>query len=240
MARKSRIKLHERILSGLAVLLVAGIFIGLGNWQLDRARELKTSTRTIITVAKPVELRSLAKPRVNIDARNLLKNVSTQGHYIATFKSDNQVSDGVSATAWEVGVLQVDANSAILVVRGLWADRLTQPQIAMSQNVSVTGVLQPSQSSDRGPNTADNLARIDSTLLLTKAGLADFDLYDGFILANSEVVDGTKIDRTRLEIAVDNSKVPGYYWQHISYVFIWWLMAALVLYLPFYRRRVTS
>lgn len=219
---------------------MAGAFIGLGNWQLDRARELKSSTRTIFEITKPVELTSLAKPRVTIDARNLLKNVSTQGHYIATFKSDNQVSDGVAATVWEVGVLQVDAKSAILVVRGLWADRLAEPQIAMSQIVSVTGVLQPSQSSDRGPNSADNLARVDSTLLLTKEGLADFDLYDGFILANSEVVDGAKIDRTRLEISVDNSKVPGYYWQHISYVFIWWLMAALVLYLPFYRRRVTS
>ena len=219
---------------------MAGAFIGLGNWQLDRAQELKASTRTIVTVTEPVELNSLAKPRVTIDARNFLKNVSTQGNYIATFKSDNQTSDGVAATAWEVGVLQVDAKSAILVVRGLWSERLTEPQIAMSQKVSVTGVLQPSQSSDRGPNSADNLARVDSTLLLTKAGLADFDLYDGFILANSEVVDGAKIDRTRLESAVDNSKVPGYYWQHISYVFIWWLMAALVLYLPFYRRRVTS
>ena len=219
---------------------MAGAFIGLGNWQLDRARELKSSTRTIIEVTEPIELNSLAKPRVTIDARNFLKNVSTQGNYIATFKSENQVSDGVAATAWEVGVLQVAAKSAILLVRGLWSERLTEPQIAMSQKVSVTGVLQPSQSSDRGPNSADNLARVDSTLLLTKAGLADFDLYDGFILANSEVVDGAKIDRTRLEIAVDNSKVPGYYWQHISYVFIWWLMAALVLYLPFYRRRVTS
>lgn len=218
---------------------MAGTFIGLGNWQLDRARELKSATRTIVEVTEPVELTSLAKPRVTIDARNFLKNVSTQGHYIATFKSENQVSDGVAATSWEVGVLQVDAKSAILVVRGLWSERLTEPQIAMSQIVSVTGVLQPSQSSDRGPNSADNLARVDSTLLLTKAGLADFDLYDGFILANSEVVDGAKIDRTRLQIAVDNSKVPGYYWQHISYVFIWWLMAALVLYLPFYRRRVT-
>ena len=218
---------------------MAGAFIGLGNWQLDRAQELKASTRTIVTVTEPVELTSLAKPRVTIDARNFLKNVSAEGNYIAIFKSDNQTSDGVAATAWEVGVLQVDDKSAILVVRGLWADRLTEPQIAMSQNVSVTGVLQPSQSADRGPNSADNLARVDSTLLLTKAGLADFDLYDGFILANSEVVDGAKIDRTRLEIAVDNSKVPGYYWQHISYVFIWWLMAALVLYLPFYRRRVT-
>jgi hypothetical protein len=59
-------------------------------------------------------------------------------------------------------------------------------------------------------------------------------------LLSGEMVNGIKIDRTRLEITVDNSKVPGYYWQHISYVFIWWLMAALVLYLPFYRRRVTS
>ena len=219
---------------------MAGAFIGLGNWQLDRAQELKASTKTIVTVTEPVELTSLAKPRVTIDARNFLKNVSAEGNYIATLKSDNQVSDGVAATAWEVGVLQVDDKSAILVVRGLWADRLTEPQIAMSQNVSVTGVLQPSQSADRGPNSADNLARVDSTLLLTKAGLTNFDLYDGFILANSEIVDSAKIDRTRLEIAVDNSKVPGYYWQHISYVFIWWLMAALVLYLPFYRRRVAS
>ena len=219
---------------------MAGAFIGLGNWQLDRAQELKASTKTVVTVTEPVELTSLAKPRVTIDARNFMKNVSMQGNYITTFKSENQVSDGVAATAWEVGVLQVDANSAILVVRGLWADRLTKPQIAMSQKVSVTGVLQPSQSSDRGPNSANNLARVDSTLLLTKAGLSNFDLYDGFILANSEVVDSAKIDRTRLEISVDNSKVPGYYWQHISYVFIWWLMAALVLYLPFYRRRVTS
>ena len=219
---------------------MAGAFIGLGNWQLDRAQELKASTRTVVTVTESVELTTLAKPRVTIDARNFLKNVSTEGNYIATFRSENQVSDGVAATAWEVGVLQVDANSAILVVRGLWADRLTKPQIAMSQKVSVTGVLQPSQSSDRGPNSSDNLARVDSSLLVTKAGLTGFDLYDGFILANSEVVDGAKIDRTRLEISVDNSKVPGYYWQHISYVFIWWLMAALVLYLPFYRRRVTS
>lgn len=201
---------------------------------------MKASTKTVVTVTEPVELNSLAKPRVTIDSRNFLKNVSAQGNYVATFKSENQSSDGVAATAWEVAVLQVDAKSAILVVRGLWSERLTEPQIAMSQKVSVTGILQPSQSSDRGPNSADNLARVDSTLLLTKVGLADFDLYDGFILANSEVVDGSKLDRTRLEISVDNSKVPGYYWQHISYVFIWWLMAALVLYLPFYRRRVTS
>jgi len=223
----------------LTVALIAGVFIGLGNWQLDRAQELKASTRTVVEVTEPVPLITLAKPRISIDSRNLLKNISTSGHYITTFKSENQKSDGVAATAWEVAALQIDPKSVILVVRGLWSERLTEPTIAMSQIVEVTGVLQPSQSADRGPNNAENLARVDSTLLLTKAGLSDFDLYDGFVLANSEMVDGIKINRTRLEIAVDNSKVPGYYWQHISYVFIWWLMAAVVLYLPFYRRRVT-
>jgi hypothetical protein len=34
--------------------------------------------------------------------------------------------------------------------------------------------------------------------------------------------------------------VPGYYWQHISYVVIWWLMALVVLFLPLYGRRRKS
>jgi Mg2+ and Co2+ transporter CorA len=34
--------------------------------------------------------------------------------------------------------------------------------------------------------------------------------------------------------------VPGYYWQHIAYVVIWFLMAVVTLYLPFYQRRRTK
>jgi cytochrome oxidase assembly protein ShyY1 len=239
--RKRRIKLPERVLAGLAIILISGTFIGLGNWQLDRAKELKESTQLKVTVVAPVPLSSVAKPRITIDSRNLLKAVSVTGHYIATFKSVNQIADGQEPAPWEVALLQVDVNSAILVVRGLWSERLTQPTVSMSQKISVRGILQPSQSSDRGPNTGENLARVDSTLLLTRDGLNNFDLYDGFILANQESINGSKIERpTRLKIAIDNSKVPGYYWQHISYVFIWWLMAAVVLYLPFYRRRVSA
>jgi len=36
------------------------------------------------------------------------------------------------------------------------------------------------------------------------------------------------------------SEFNGYYWQHISYVVIWWLMAVLVLWAPFYKRRQDS
>jgi len=40
-------------------------------------------------------------------------------------------------------------------------------------------------------------------------------------------------------VAIDPARpsVPGYYWQHISYVVIWWLMALVVVFLPFYGRK---
>jgi hypothetical protein len=69
-------------------------------------------------------------------------------------------------------------------------------------------------------------------------GLTDLDLFDGYVLAKSESRNGSQFSRQRLTPEKLNSRIPGYYWQHISYVVIWWLMAAVVLYLPFYRRRV--
>jgi hypothetical protein len=31
-------------------------------------------------------------------------------------------------------------------------------------------------------------------------------------------------------------KVPGFYWQHISYVVVWWFMALLALIAPLFRQ----
>jgi hypothetical protein len=31
-----------------------------------------------------------------------------------------------------------------------------------------------------------------------------------------------------------SQRVPGFYWQHISYVVVWWFMAVLVLLLPLF------
>jgi hypothetical protein len=33
-----------------------------------------------------------------------------------------------------------------------------------------------------------------------------------------------------------SQKVPGFYWQHISYVVVWWFMALLVLIAPLFRQ----
>jgi hypothetical protein len=75
------------------------------------------------------------------------------------------------------------------------------------------------------------ISRLDSSVIISQT---DLDLYDGFLLATSESVSQGPILRDRIELAPPESKVGGYYWQHISYVVIWWLMALIVLYLPFY------
>lgn len=136
-----------------------------------------------------------------------------------------------------MALLQVDgANplSGILVVRGLWADRLQNPEVEMSTKIELIGTLQPHQNDDRADNVPGVISRLDSSVIV---GISDLDLYDGFIVAQSEKVRAGELTRERVVAAAPVSKVAGYYWQHISYVAIWWLMAGIVLYLPFYRRK---
>jgi hypothetical protein len=190
--------------------------------------------RTIDT--NVVSLQSVAQPRQALGEQAFNRTVSLTGKYIANFRAPNQ-DDGNGVIAdWEVALAQVDEQSAILVVRGLWSERLLNPEIQQSMNIDVEGVLVASQSGDRADNVPGVISRLDSAVVV---GLTDLDLYDGYILARSEASDGQALLRSRVTEEKVNPKIPGYYWQHISYVVIWWLMAAVVLYLPFYRRRVT-
>jgi hypothetical protein len=158
------------------------------------------------------------------------------GKYIANFRAPNQVDGNGVVADWEVALAQVDQRSAILIVRGLWSERLLNPEIQQSMNIDIQGVLVASQFADRADNVPGVISRLDSAVVV---GLTDLDLYDGYIQARSESVRGAQLERSRITEEKINPKIPGYYWQHISYVVIWWLMAAVVLYLPFYRRRVT-
>lgn len=162
------------------------------------------------------------------------KSVAASGNYIATYKAPNQKAADGSIADWEVALLQVDPSSAILVVRGLWSERLIEPTIAMSNRVEITGKILPSQFDDRAANTSSQISRVDSSLLTSAV---DLQLYDGFIAATSEALRVGEISRTRIDISLPKGDVPGYYWQHISYVVIWWFMAALVLWAPFYKGR---
>jgi cytochrome oxidase assembly protein ShyY1 len=232
-----RNNLLTRIFQGAAVLAIAALFVGLGFWQLQRAADLKESLKVARTIdTKVVPLQTVAQPRQALGEQAFNRTVSLTGKYIANFRAPNQDDGNRVVADWEVALTQVDERSAILVVRGLWSDRMLNPEIQQSMNIDIEGVLVASQFGDRADNVPGVISRLDSAVVV---GLTDLDLYDGYILARSEASDGQVLQRTRVTEEKVNPKIPGYYWQHISYVVIWWLMAAVVLYLPFYRRRVT-
>ena len=217
----------------LVVLTLVAIFGLLGLWQLDAANDLQEAKNA---APDPIvyQLSDLASPATALDSRSVAKKVSLRGNYILTFRAPNQIDQQGLMSDWEVGLMQVDDSSAILVVRGYWKDRLTEPRIAMSTGVDLQAVVQPRQFEDRVRNSPGVISRIDSSVIVA---LTDLDLYDGFLVATGEQVSEGVISRDRIDVAEVKSKATGYYWQHISYVIIWWLMAAIVIYLPFYRKR---
>ena len=225
-----RIKLLGK---AVVVLTLATIFGLLGLWQLDAANDLQAAKKV-----KPdpivYRLADLASPAMSLDSRSVGKKVSLRGNYILTFRAPNQIDQQGVMSDWEVGLMQVDQSSAILVLRGYWKDRLIEPRIAMSTGVDLQAVVQPRQFEDRVRNSPGVISRIDSSVIVA---LTDLDLYDGFLVATGEEVTEGVINRDRITLAEVKSKATGYYWQHISYVIIWWLMAAIVIYLPFYRKR---
>jgi cytochrome oxidase assembly protein ShyY1 len=228
----------KKFLQALGVLAIVLVLVGLGNWQLDRAHLVKeTNAAAKVIDPKVYSLNDLAAPTVALDSRNVNKQVAVSGFYIANFKAPLQSDSDGKLADWEVALLQVDGSdpiSGILVVRGLWADRLLNPEVAMSTNISLVGTMQPHQNDDRAENVPGVISRLDSSVIV---GLADVALYDGFIVAKSEKTRDGELVRERVVAKAPVSRVAGYYWQHISYVAIWWLMASIVIYLPFYRRK---
>ena len=223
----------KRAFSVLGVLVIASSFVGLGIWQLNRARE---SQAPVVVSTSVVPLASITQPRIALPLKAALRHVQMRGHYIADFEAPFQVDGLGQPGSWEVGLMQTDSHSAILVVRGLWSDR--KNLILNSTNVlNVTGKLMPHQNDDVTQSDRTVLSRIDSALVVNRTAL---DLYDGFVIADSESLSGTNIVRMRITPPALKSAVPGFYWQHLSYVVIWWFMAGVVLYLPFYQRRVTQ
>lgn len=221
----------------VAVIALAAIFVGLGIWQLQRAADLKNSLKVATTIdTQVVPLESVTTPRVSLPPAGINKTVSVSGQYIQNFRAPDQIDGDGKQSDWEVALLQIGTDSAILVVRGLWSERLLNPDIQQSMVIDIEGLLVASQYDDRSVNTAGVISRLDSAVITS---LTDLDLYDGYVLASKESTRTMALDRTRVTPEKLTSKIPGFYWQHLSYVVIWGLMAGVVLYLPFYRRRVT-
>jgi hypothetical protein len=227
-------RVKKLLVAGL-VLTLAAIFFGLGYWQLERARAMTAEENRVIVKDETIyQISDLTKPDVILPVESFGKFVTISGPIIATYKAPNQIAADESVADWELSLVELDSATAILVLRGLWDESVISSIDMGDELLTVTGALYPRQIKDRALNSSTEISRLDSSLLTSTT---DLQLYDGFIAATKEFRETGEITRTRITPPMPESAGGGYYWQHISYVVIWWLMAALVLWAPFYKRR---
>ena len=223
--RQSR-SLTSKIGSTFAVILLVISFILLGLWQLDRAGQVKELQKPY--EEKPiVALSNVATPNSNLSGESINRIVEFSGTYVTQFDAPDQIDSRGSKSVWQVALMEVDGGGYLLVLR---SDRATD---IPKGEILVTGRIFPRQYEDISQRVSGKLSRIDPSLVV-----ADYpgDYYDGFVLAQQELRDGAPLDVARVELDPAAPSVPGYYWQHIAYVVIWWLMALVVLFLPLYGR----
>ncbi|MDP1721066.1 MAG: SURF1 family cytochrome oxidase biogenesis protein [Candidatus Nanopelagicaceae bacterium] len=221
----------QRAIAYLGVCVIAFGFISLGMWQWNRAEE---SRIPVIVDSKLIALDSVTKPRISLPSEATLRRVSVTGIYVRDYQAPNQVDANGQRADWDVGLLKTESGGGLLVVHGFWSDRDLHPA-NREESVIVIGKLMPHQSDDYALARKGVIQRLDTSVIVDQTPL---DLYDGYVIAESEAVGSIEINRARIAPPAPRTAVPGFYWQHVSYVVIWWFMALVVLYLPFYQRRV--
>lgn len=224
-------KRSKGFIAQLIVAITLSItFIGLGNWQLDRAHDVKIAKRFVPDKPR-VNLESIASVTSNLEPSAINRLVEFSGNYRQIFIAPEQelLTDGKKTFVdLEVRLLELSGKRGILVVRGI--ESLENQEII--GKVKISGRLYPRQTSDSAKAMGEEISRIDPALIVGKTSLS---LFDGYVVATAEATPlGQEILTTRIPAPQLKSKIPGNYWQHISYVFVWWLMALLVLFAPFY------
>ena len=207
--------------------LLIFILVQLGFWQLHRAQALNEATAP--TPDQPViALTEVASAGMNLPVKAVNRIVSASGTYQKSFVARDQKVNGDQVADLDVRILKLENQFSVLVVRGIAENQL--PDI--SSKVDVIGRLYPRQNVDRAFIKPGELSRIDPALIVSK----EFPfLYDGYIVLKSEkILDDVQSTTEFIQSPQISQRVAGFYWQHISYVVVWWFMAVLLLVLPLF------
>lgn len=197
----------------------------LGIWQLHRAQELNK-----VTAPKPdqplIALEEVSSAGMNMPIKAVNRIVSASGNYTSSFIArDQKISENALANL-DVRLLKLNSGHAVLVVREV----LGQEKDQINSEVFITGRLYPRQNVDRAFAKPGELSRIDPALVVSKENPF---LYDGYIILKSEETGGNQSsDLTLVASEQISQRLPGFYWQHISYVVVWWFMGLLLLIAP--------
>jgi len=198
----------------------------LGMWQLHRAQAMN-----VATAAKPdqplIELTAVASAGMNLPIKAINRIVSAEGKYSTSYLArDQKITEGNLANL-DVRLLKLSTGHSVLVVRGI----ASQPLEVINSDVYLTGRLYPRQNVDRAFAKPGELSRIDPALVVSKENPF---LYDGYIVLQSEQIGGKSSSASFISTPQISQKVAGFYWQHISYVVVWWFMGALLLIAPLF------
>jgi len=198
----------------------------LGMWQLHRAQAMN-----VATAAKPdqplIALTEVASAGMNLPISAINRIVSTDGKYTTSYIArDQKITEGNLANL-DVRLLKLSTGHSVLVVRGI----ASVPLEVINSDVYLTGRLYPRQNVDRAFAKPGELPRIDPALVVSKENPF---LYDGYIVLQSEQIGGKSGSASFIPTPQITQKAASFYWQHISYVVVWWFMGALLLIAPLF------
>ncbi|MEI7943246.1 MAG: SURF1 family cytochrome oxidase biogenesis protein [Actinomycetes bacterium] len=201
----------------LTSLVLVASFFSLGQWQLHRAADLKASVKPVADIAE-VPLSQILSVGQKFSSMQSERRVTVSGKYIANF----YVVD--AGTRSEVSLLETTSGS-ILVLRGVGQPAQTNEDVTIGGRLTSPS----SDGTDSNTNGPDQLSRIDPVLI---AGQFD-QLMNGYITAYAErgsTASSMKFALTE-SAPLPIKKVPGFYWQHLLYVVLWWMLILMVIYL---------
>ena len=198
----------------------------LGMWQLHRAQAMN-----VATAPKPdqplIELTEVASAGMNLPISAINRIVSAEGKYSTSYLArDQKITEGNLANL-DVRLLKLSTGHSVLVVRGI----ASVPLEVINSDVYLTGRLYPRQNVDRAFAKPGELPRIDPALVVSKENPF---LYDGYIVLQSEQIGGKSSSSSFIPTPQITQKAASFYWQHISYVVVWWFMGALLLIAPLF------
>jgi cytochrome oxidase assembly protein ShyY1 len=146
----------------IAAIALSIIFIGLGNWQLDRSQDVKAA-RQFVPDSPRVDLESIASVTSNLEPSAINRLVKLSGNYREIFVAPNQelLTNGKKTFAnLEVRLLELSGKRGILVVRGI--ESVENQEI--TGKVKISGRLYPRQTSDSAKALENEISRIDPLL----------------------------------------------------------------------------
>jgi cytochrome oxidase assembly protein ShyY1 len=220
-------KLVKQFLFVVTWLLLIYTGFELGVWQLNKAQNLSASTAPVAD--QPViELSKIASAGLNIPIKAVNRIVSASGNYSNKYIARDQKLVDEKIVDLDVRLLDLDTGYSILVVRG----KANEPLPEIKSKTQIVGRLYPRQNVDRAFPKPGELSRIDPALVVSEQ--RPF-LYDGYIVLKSEKLT-PQVDAVFSPIPSPqiSQRITTFYWQHISYVVVWWFIAVLLLIAPLF------